>query len=377
MNIIILADVSTSELNADSRVGFENISDLNGWFGENFNLDTNAHTGNYSLKLGDIVCSESSFIYKDIQGPGEIRFWWKKSPSYAAIYDLNFSIEDVCNKEIVVEDSCPSFRNWVKQLYILKNDTTYRIKWEFKLKNSWRDKCKGNQASSSWLDDVSFSTSVPPSEIIVERQIIPPNVIILNNSTDLQNTLNNISNNVIILEDGRYDGPIVVHGNNRLIKSVNPWKAQIDCQGTICGVALENAYNITIENITIYNSTGYGLQILNSPYCNLIENKITTNGHGIYIYESAFNLIKSNHIKTLGMNMGGIYLDGSDHLTVEGNIIDVADEDQCYIAYLENSCFNNIYDIYNGFVYDNGIRLKVLNGVFYPFPSSSCNHWWR
>ena len=120
--------------------------------GENFGPDTQTF-GENAWKL-NANCDNSATMYKDIKGPCEIVFKWKKSISYGSAFEFSMYVKNIKKKLI-----CPSFDEWNDGSFYIPDDGVHRITWEYKKKASVGQYC--NMDSSAWLKNIVISNKSP------------------------------------------------------------------------------------------------------------------------------------------------------------------------------------------------------------------------
>jgi parallel beta-helix repeat protein len=102
--------------------------------------------------------------------------------------------------------------------------------------------------------------------------------------------------------DGGYEGPVIL----------------IDSQDgvTVSGLTVKNGID---RNWPYYFSAHTGIHLLHANNCNISNNIVDGNGHGIWVYESSDNIIQANTVTRGNL---GIKLDHYSHRnTIIGNII--------------------------------------------------------
>lgn len=233
------------------------------------------HNSNYSMKSGDIDCSGTSSIYRYVEGDGkepiEISFWWKKGGT--AITNFTFSVDGR------VERTCRSYEWDVESYTIPEDDEMHEIRWDFEKKTC-------HLQGAAWIDNVCIMPefSIPEETDLIEKTEIytsteVSNVVYINPTNNLQEIIENSSNKILYLKCGVYRGPIYIGKNttNVSIRSAQStqWCVILDglCNEYNSTIILDGTSNISIENVSIINST-HGIVIENSTDCNIYNNRI-------------------------------------------------------------------------------------------------------
>jgi parallel beta-helix repeat protein len=115
-----------------------------------------SYNGNYSLKSGNIECIGTSSLYRYVQGPAEISYWWKKGGG-SAISDFTFSVDGKGQR------ICRSYE-WEKVYYSITDpdyNKIHEIRWDFKKETCHLD-CAG------WIDDMKIISEIRESVPILE-----------------------------------------------------------------------------------------------------------------------------------------------------------------------------------------------------------------
>lgn len=168
-----------------------------GWYFEGdkrWYPDSEGHNSSYSMRSGNIECTGTSSIYRNVTGTGiepiKISFWWKKGGS--AMSDFTFSVDGH------VEHTCHSYY-WVQVECTLPEDKeTHELKWDFEKKTC-------NLQGAGWIDDVSITSEqeilgveAPPETLMY----INKNMTYLNsNVSKLKDDVSHINERVELLED--------------------------------------------------------------------------------------------------------------------------------------------------------------------------------
>lgn len=118
--------------------------------------DTQSCHGGTSIKSGAIKCTGESSIYRQVEGPADISFWWKKHPSTgpsAKGTAFTFSVNGV------VQRTC-DFSDWRKESYTIPYNGTYEIRWDFR-----KITCYPQSEGSGWIDEVNITPERPLSKV--------------------------------------------------------------------------------------------------------------------------------------------------------------------------------------------------------------------
>ena len=102
----------------------------------------------------------------------------------------------------------------------------------------------------------------------------------------------------IFVEAGTYNENIIV---NKSLTLIGESKETTTINGTTLGTVLNvTANQVAISNFTIQNSGSTsldsGIELYSTSYCNITENIVTKNNHGILLYHSTNNTISRNTI---------------------------------------------------------------------------------
>jgi len=343
------------------------------------------HSNQYSLTSGVIECPDStSMTISNVSGPSYISYQWKKSGAstrFEVYLDNNTKPNDTCNSYVFVASGFPI------------PEKTHKIKFELKFDLTADSNCIAGSKGAGWLCHARIPFLIEPltkPNVCTPKNLTKINVTIpttllplgtktinnttINNNYRLQEVVDDPANSVIIMEDGIYDGPINISHGPKTIKSEHVWGAKIDCHQELYGIVVESTHDIKLENLTLYNISTFGIQMANSSECNIVKNDISSKRHGIYIFNSTYISANFNRLN-FGNDAGydGIKIMESDHTKAQSNIFNT---DHCnYFVYLVDSCCNEILDIRNGTVFDNGKKYEIRNNIFYPECVWSCNCW--
>jgi parallel beta-helix repeat protein len=338
-----------------------------GWinYGEiNWNIDPiQRDNSNFSLKSGEIICaSQNSCISREVQGPAEISFWWSKSVYLYFLTDFSFSVDgitqSVCNE--------PSI--WRKKHYSISDNKKHKIQWTFKLKSYGnKDKiinCYPNARASGWIDDVSIKYSLVHESPVLMNMSKSNDTILVKPTDNLNEIIKCSKGKIIVLGSGIYSNFTIKSINNITITCQEKESALLDSNGNI-GISIENASNITISGLNIFNSS-CGIRLFNATGCEITENKIDfSNNSGIYIENSYNNSINLNDlICTMEGDFNtGIRLINSNHnIVIDNYIHEFSSHDPYasgYMYLLENSYNNTIYNREYGIILDNDVECQL------------------
>ena len=121
---------------------------------------------------------------------------------------------------------------------------------------------------------------------------------------------------------------------------------------------------VNITGFTVEGATGAtGVHLESANHCNIFDNNVSDNGHGIYLLGSNDNEITDNIVLNNPGVDSGIHLEYSDRNNISGNTITGNDRG----IYLHSSCNNEITD--------NNVSYNNVNGVeLGPFTPNNYNN---
>ncbi len=108
------------------------------WFGQ----ATTTHDGVDAAQSGDIGDSQQSWLTAEVEGPGDLSFWWKVSSESGYDY-LRFHIDDIAQFSLSGTGA-----DWVQKQVAL-GEGTHTLKWSFT-----KDGSVSHGEDCGWLDEV-------------------------------------------------------------------------------------------------------------------------------------------------------------------------------------------------------------------------------
>jgi parallel beta-helix repeat protein len=161
------------------------------------------------------------------------------------------------------------------------------------------------------------------------------------------------TDNVTYTLTGNINDFIVVERNNIVLDGAG-YMVQGPDSGN--GITLSGRTNVTIENTTIFHHE-VGIFIGQSSYINVVGNNLT------YDWETAITVLTSSYSSIIGNNITdfsrGIWVDGSSHNNITGNIIDHSLARNLQYEGIEIYGSSNYITENNIHDFQNGIRLSL------------------
>jgi len=325
----------------------------------------NPFQGRPSFTSNDIKCPDSSVISSRINGPGQLRFAWKKNT------DTTLSLSDYTNFCFYIDNienaSCDR-SSWENRSFEIGNGS-HLVKWEFKLDRVAKSRCgcACNSHGMAWIAFIeyiakegSIGTTVAPVPPILPPSPITPIVSGLNqvdivDILDLKKRVENSSDLMgvtLLLGNGPYLGNLIINAKNFTIKPKDGQIGEIDSSNGECNIKINNTSHVTISNLTLKGSY-CEIALEGSKNCIIERNVIEAyNGWGIYLGNgSSENIVSRNIIRsyTADTNDPPIYIYMSNQNEITCNMPTC---DRVVQYYLENSSSNNL-SIYKGKFYSN------------------------
>jgi hypothetical protein len=293
-----------------------------------------------ALRSGPIRNSGLSCVKKILEGPANIKFFWKVDQERDRNGELSFNID---NKTILI---CTS-TNWSPVSYAVSSGS-HTLSWEYKKRYSYPE-----FAGAGWIDDLNIVYPIRPGVIdgkamnltfndsilalkqdlnrfenklsYIEKSIPDLKRFVKENNTTIDNNIsmilehvvfiknrdnvnlteeiNKYKNKIIILEDGIYHtNKLTISTTNVIIRPITKWGVVLDGNQASNGINIKNARNITLDSLVIRNST-CTLRIDNSNGIEIFNNLISSfKYYGILLNNSSNCQIKFNKLSTTNCN---------------------------------------------------------------------------
>jgi parallel beta-helix repeat protein len=316
-----------------------------------------------------VRCPGVSGFYREVEGPGWVRFAWMKSNDFPWNTTYEFFIDGLEN------DTCENIENWGQEV-VKRVDKTgpVTLKWKFEIESTCPrvSDCRVIQGQA-WIAALRYNPDycemhVPPTPCA------------------LKDAIRNSSCRRLLLEGDRYEGPIpIMERQGFEMISINPFGTTIDGMNSSPCIGIESSRQVTIKGLRIINSS-IGIQIQGSNNCTIESNiiNIPNEGeprYGIYLYDSNGNILRSNYIESQDRSdiSIGIGLLNSSWNTINNqfNMLN-----RLIIWFYSRSC-NNSVDLSHSNdckVIDGNLQLDKVNGILSPKSSwnssLSCQRDW-
>ena len=281
--------------------------------------DSESHNGTYALKSGEIVCTGTSSISREIEGPAEISFWWKKSKTTGA-NRLTFSVDGY------VQRTC-DFNEWKYEQYTMSDNGTHEIEWTF-----YKKSCYPQSKGEGWIDSVTITEGRTWSESVtghldstseISGNISRAILILNDNLSELKYCLNGINNSVTGLDEGLIEVNNSVRDLEKGLNDINDNLTGLD-EDLIVGVnnsvkGLEECLNEIKDRVTERDERIIGcadaIYIRPSKNLDLTEELNKHVNKTIYlesgVYQAGIVDITTNNILVKSVSELGAVLDGN------------------------------------------------------------------
>jgi parallel beta-helix repeat protein len=347
---------------------------------------SNLFGANSSLTTGIVEFPTHRIMAGKIPNDGNIFFAWEKNyvndidaPSIDYI-NLSFYKNNLCKK------SCKS-REWsdLTHIKVLKGDN---IKFEL------FNECPPCSDVRGWLYFQYIPVSDPDPKNKEEKCFIPAEANLsyieellqkpsdtfeVGNGANLQDINDALEvlqkkgmnqHKVFYLQNGEYNGSIVISAKNFSIKAENGNAKIISDNLNDFNILMNDASDVLIEGLTIENSQ-YGIYLSNCFNCKVKSNYIRSFGKtGLLVVTSNGISAIDNSISTSGSMSYGIHIDSSECLTLIENEINVQDYEYYFINQTNSltdskNKINIKYANQRTGIYDNGDEYYATNSFIY------------
>jgi parallel beta-helix repeat protein len=298
------------DFESDEGTGWFNCGNCASW-----HLDSDeAHRGSQSFKSGDIGCTGTSRLCRDIRGPATVEFWWKTVPVPEKGSQLSFIVDGRTERTW-------AFSSWKKEPIVnLEENREYKLVWEL---NKLR--CPVGTRAVAWIDDVFIKYYSSDNEEGANQTVYVRQYSDFNREYEyasINEALKHVANGgVVLVSKGRYNESLNIKFPVSLIGESASDSTIIYADGG--NVINISSHDVKIQNLSLKGSSirmGYGIRVVGSD-CKLIGNNINNCLDGIVIKGS--NNVKIEYNNLSNISRVGIWLvnDSSDCKITNNDIL--------------------------------------------------------